>query len=89
MNYSQCVIKLHPQIYLKQRFKQVYLTHTGTQIKLNVTMTDANNVIQTYMYRTLTENMSGMTYACHESITLVYVIKIMVKMQNYMTLRQI
>ena len=70
MNYSQCVIKLHPHIYLKQRFKQVYLTHT--QIKLHVTMTDANNVIQTYMYETLTENMSGMTCAYYESITLVY-----------------
>ena len=55
MNYSECVIKLHPHIYIKQRFKQVYLTHT--QIKLHVTMTDANNVIQTYMYGTLTENM--------------------------------
>ena len=65
--------------YLKQRFKQVYLTHT--QIKLHVTkfMTDANNVIQTYMYETLTENMSGMTCAYYESITLVYLVKIMVK----------
>ena len=40
--------------------------------KLHVTMTDANNVIQTYMYETLTENMSGMTCAYYESITLVY-----------------
>ena len=35
-------------------------------------MTDANNVIQTYMYETLTENMSGMTCAYYESITPVY-----------------
>ena len=31
------------------------------------------------MYETLIENMSGMTYACHEYIALVYLVKIMVK----------
>ena len=67
-------------VYIKQRFKHVYLT--PTQIKLNVTMTHANTVIQTYMYETLTENMSGMIYVCHESIALVYLVKIMVKKCN-------
>ena len=31
------------------------------------------------MYETLTENIAGMTYASFESITLVYLVKIMVK----------